>query len=493
MTSAIAPGGVLATDAYKFSMAQAGFPLRRETFYLSFRFGGFSHIPFDLAATVRAMTAGLTPTASELSFAAEHGYGLTDAMQAALRDPAALEIQAVPQGSWVYEREPILSVTGPSFLVSWLEPMLLWLNYPIQLATALRSEEPITPQMTTATCEEHARIIESVASGLGMESAVEIHREDDQYFAAVSERAKALVDAVGGDASRIFEVGMRSAVCMEQHRVALSACKAEGITRTSNVWLAQQLGMTPVGTMGHEHVQRWRADLPAFRAMRDTRVGAPSYLLDTFDTMGKGIRAAVQVMREHDHACAIRYDSGNKYIQYLHASELLREADLQPAHILEDGLDDEATRHFERLREFTGWPAQKQLYGYGGFLVGRPMTNPLTRDRVSAVYKLSQTVGEPCMKFGNAAGSAKRSVPGRPVVWRRLRGEGPIGVIGQAGEPVLENYVCVSGNPEAMEQLRICNVFDMRRAMAIPKAQRHVTLSPATQALVERLTPAGGA
>ncbi|MEX1366506.1 MAG: nicotinate phosphoribosyltransferase [Nannocystaceae bacterium] len=481
---------VLATDAYKFSMAQAGFPLRRETFYLSFRFGGFHMVPFDLASTVRTIAESLSPGPEELAFAREHGYGLSAAMEAAFADADGLEVAAVPAGTWVYEREPILTVTGPSFLVSWLEPMLLWLNYPIQLATALlQPGQQLLQGLTSATCQEHASIIDTVAGQLGMSSRVTIVRDDEQYFEGVRERARTLVAAVNGDASRIFEVGMRSAVCMEQHRIALQACREEGITRTSNVQLARELDMVPVGTMGHEHIQRWGADLPAFRAMRDMRDAAPSYLLDTFDTMGTGIRAAVKVMREQPHPCAIRYDSGNKYIQYLHACELLREEGLQPAHVLEDGLDDQATRHFEQLREFTGWPAAKQHYGFGGFLVAAPMHSPLTRDRVSAVYKLSETVGEPRMKFGNASGSGKRSVPGRPVVWRRLRGAGPLGVIGQAGEPVDDDYVLLSGNAEAREQLRICNVLDLSRAMAIPKAQHYVELSPATQALVERLSP----
>lgn len=482
---------VLATDAYKFSMAQAGFPLRRETFYLSFRFGGVQLVPFDLAATVRAIVAALRSTADDLAFAREHGYGPSDAMEAALGQADGLEIEAVPAGCWVYEREPILTVTGPSFLVSWLEPMLLWLNYPIQLATALKGPGPRPAGLLHATCAEHAAIIESVAEAVHVPGPLEVVREDEAYRDGVRARARALVKAVGGDASRVFEVGMRSAVCMEQHRVALQACRDEGITLTSNVMLARELGMTPVGTMGHEHVQRWGADLPAFRAMRDMRVTPPSYLLDTFDTMGAGIRAAVHVMREREHACAIRYDSGNKYIQYLHASELLRELELQPAHVLEDSLDDEATRHFERLREFTGWPAEKQLYGFGGFLVARPMGTPLTRDRVSAVYKLGQTAGEPRMKFGNEAGSGKRSVPGRPVVWRRLRGGGPIGIIGQVGEAVPEDYVDLSGDPEAVERLRLCNVHDLHKALAIPAEQRWVELSPETKALVERLTPAG--
>jgi len=259
--------------------------------------------------------------------------------------------------------------------------------------------------------------------------------------------------------------------------------------RTSNVALASEMNMVPVGTMGHEHVQRWGEDLAAFLAMRDMRLGAPSYLLDTFDTMGSGIKAALAAMRGRDHACSIRYDSGNKFIQYLHACELFQEAGLEPAHVLEDALDVEATLHFEKLRAFTSWPAERQVYGYGGFIVARPMSNSLTRDRVSAVYKLSETAGQPRMKFGNESGRGKQSVPGQPVIWRRLRGAGQLGIIGQAGEDVPDNFVLLSGNEEAMDQLRLCNVADLERALKIPEDRRVVTYSAETLALVAALSP----
>lgn len=477
---------ILATDAYKLSMAQAGFPLRPETFYFSFRRGGFQCVAFDLAASVREMIAAIEPVAADLEFARSTGYGLTDAMLAALSDVAPVEIVAVPEGCWVWEREPILSITGPSFLVSWLEPMLLWLNYPIQLATELCSRREIEPAFVTATCEEHAAIMERVAADVRV-ALPPIVREDDAYRERVAEQVRTLIDAAGGDASRIFEVGMRSAVCMQQHRLALEACLQAGVTRTSNLFLAKELGLSPVGTMGHEHVQRWGADLAAFRAMRDMRTGAPSYLLDTFDTMRSGTLAALTAMREREHPCSIRFDSGNKYIQYLHACELFHQAGLIPTHVLEDGLDVDMTRHFEELRKFTSWPAGAQLYGYGGSIVATPATNPLSRDRVGAVYKLSETAGEPRMKFGDEVGAGKQSVPGRPVVWRRVRGDGPIGIIGQAGEPVPDNYVLLSGNPEAREQLRLCNVLDFAHTRTVPDGQRTAAYSPATAALVQRL------
>jgi len=475
----------LATDAYKFSMAQAGFPLRRETFYFSFRRGGPQYVPFDFAETVRTLVEGLSANEEELAFARRTGYGLSDAMEGALKQRDRLQIVSVPKGVWVLDREPVLSLTGPSFLVSWLEPILLWLNYPMQLATALKLGQDVPPGALAATCREHAALIERVLAEVGG-PRVQVPIEEDQYRERVRRTVRELIEAAQGAPERIFEVGMRSAVCMEQHRIALEACSAEGVTRTSNVHLARELGMIPIGTMGHEHVQRWGADLPAFQAMRDMRSSPPSYLLDTFDTMGSGIGAAVTVMRQREHACSIRYDSGNKYVQYLHACEVLNEAGLQPAHVLEDGLDAAATRHFESLREFTQWPAEKQLYGFGGTIVADPMATPFKRDRVSAVFKLSETDGVPRMKFGNERGLGKQSVPGRPVLWRRLRGQGPLGVIAQEGEQVPDDYVLVSGNPDSVERMRLCNVHAIDRVAQLAGDGRSVH-SRETQQLVDRV------
>jgi nicotinic acid phosphoribosyltransferase len=278
---------------------------------------------------------------------------------------------------------------------------------------------------------------------------------------------------------------MRAAVTEEQHIMALEALAKSGISMTSNVAAARELGLTPVGTMGHEHVQRWGEDLAAFRAMRDMRLGVPSYLLDTFDTIRSGIPRAIQVMRERPHPCSIRYDSGDKFAQYMYAHGEFTRAGLAPMHILEDGLDLEATRKFEHLREFTGLAPEAQLYGYGGHFIARSSQNPLTRDKVAAVYKLGQTSGEARMKFGNEAGLGKRSVPGRPVVWRRLRGEGPLSTIGQHGETVPEDYLCVSGNPDARKQLSLVKA---EAGLDAPDAPAPVyQLSPQTRALESAL------
>jgi len=476
---------ILTTDGYKFSMAQAGFPLRHETFYLSFRKGGWQYIPFDLEAAVEKMTpfGGATNFQEQFDYLEKHGYGMATAMAQALG--SEVKVRAAPAGSWVYQREPILTISGPSFIVSWLEPLVLRLFYPIQLATLIQKHNGDVSTLNkwrfSATCEEQAELAGEVIEALsfrGLENLVEIRKDDYQKW--VQERVDSLTAVV--DPSRIFEVGMRATTCEGQHRIALEICREAGIKGTSNVALARELDMNPVGTMGHEHIQRWGNDLAAYRAMRDMRPGYPSYLLDTFDTITSGIPAAVQVMKEqHHNGCSIRYDSGDKFGQYIYAHGEFQRHGLEPTHIIEDGLTAEMTAKFEKLREHTGLAPEKQVYGYGGFIVDRGF-NGIGRDEVSAVYKLTQTSGEPRMKFGNEAGLGKVSIPGHPVTWRRLRGSGPISIIGQLNEPVPEDYVVLNGNPDALDQLRMCNVRC--------EGKQPYTLSPETQRLVNQIKEA---
>jgi nicotinate phosphoribosyltransferase len=83
---------------------------------------------------------------------------------------------------------------------------------------------------------------------------------------------------------------------------------------------------------------------------------------------------------------------------------------------------------------------EEQFYGYGGHVVAATAPGTLTRDRVAAVWKLSQTGGTPTMKFADDANRGKESVPGRLVLWRRMQGGGPTGIIGQEGEAAPAGY-----------------------------------------------------
>ncbi len=448
---------LLATDGYKFSMAEAGWPLRKETFYFAFRRGGAEIVPFDVEAFVRSIRPVVND--AECAYLAAHEYAMGDAFKAALTS-GALVVRAAPKGSWVLPHEPIATITGPSALVSFLEPLLLQTHYRFQLAT-LALEKGLGAQ--TVTCEaQRAIVLETLDAVRVAHPAIRIDAEG--YASRVRDRARELAAAVG-EGSRIFEVGLRAASCMEQHLIALAACKDAGITRTSNVLGAEKLSMIPVGTMGHEHVQRYGSDEAAFRAMKERRPQRSSFLLDTFDTLRSGLPAAFEIIAEDPAARdSIRYDSGDKEAQYLVAVEKARALGVHPVHVIEDGLGADDIRRFEALREKTGVKPDEQFYGTGGWLVSQPEGSGLTRDKVAAVYKLSKSGKRSAMKFSNDAG--KVSVPGVPVVWRRVRGDGPCGIVAQEDEKVREGYVRL----------------DQSEALPKPKGER-VELSDATRAL----------
>lgn len=471
--------GLLKTDGYKFSMAEAGWPLREETFYLSHRKGGLQVLPFDVKAELEALLP--VPEAGDWAFLAEHDYELGGAFKAAVAKAAQVRIDALPRNAVFRDREPICTITGPSAVVSWLEPLLLMWSYRIQVASeALLRPQHLAAAVGTVTCEAQKQLVLQTLDAVGV-AAPPITVAPEAYVARVSAQVRALA-AITGTPDRLFEVGLRAASCVEQHLLALEGCKAAGLTRTSHVFGARALGLTPVGTMGHEHVQRYGSDDAAFRAMVERRPNRSSFLLDTFDTIKSGIPTAYALIAERPHERdSIRYDSGDKEAQYRFAIALAKERGLRPVQILEDGFDVEQTRRFEQLREEVGWRPEDQVYGYGGFLVAQTAGTPLTRDRVSAVYKLTQTGHRPCMKFGDEAGGGKESVPGKPVLWRRRAGaSGPFGVVAQEGEPVPEGYERLTGAPAlerpALGEARATAAEDLRLAP-----------SPATQALVEQL------
>ena len=467
---------LLMTDGYKFSMAEAGWPLRKETFYWSHRRGGPQVLPFDAAAEAAALLPRATKADHE--WLGVNGYQCGPGFRAAVERHAGVTFQALPKGSVFYPREPILSATGASALVSWLEPLVLTWNWRVQVASvAVFAPEQLGAAVGVLTCERQKELTLEALDFVGV-AAPPMVVDPDGYRERVRAKATELVSIVQ-DPSRIFEVGLRSSSCVEQHLLALEALKSVGVTRTSHVWGAKQLGMVPVGTMGHEHVQRFGSDDAAFRAMSDRRPNRSSYLLDTFDTVRSGIPAALALIAERlGEGDSIRYDSGDKVAQYRHAAAESKKLGVRPVQILEDGFDAALTRQFEALREEVGWAPHEQVYGYGGYLVATTSGSTLTRDRVQAVYKLSQSGRRATMKFGNETGAGKQSIPGRPVLFRRSSGVGPVGIVGQDGEAVPSGYRLLTGSSAA---------FSVAEARAVAEADQRLEPSAATRALVEAL------
>lgn len=473
---------ILETDGYKFSMAAAGWPLREETFYYSHRRGGPHYLPFDPTKMVQSLLPSLKPEdiAAARAYLTENGYDLGGGFWSCLTE--TLDIKGIPKGTWFNDREPVFTVTGPSALVSWLEPLVLQLHYRIQVATTAKLEpERLHMVIGTVTCQEQLDIVKDTLASMGVK-APSIAVDNTSYQDAILFRVEELAQS-GIDPTRFFEVGMRAAVCQDQHRLALAAAKEGGLLATSNVYLARELSLKPIGTMGHEHVQRYGDDETAFRAMRDRFPGPSSFLVDTYSTLDSGLPIAFKLIAEDPkRRDSVRFDSGDIESQYLYACQRAKHLGIRPRFILEDGFTTERAKFFESLRELTGIPAEDQLYGFGGYFVRDPNTE-LTRDRVAAVWKLTQTGITPTMKFGDESGAGKESIPGKPVLYRRLVNHAWVGVVAQEGEKMLTEDRLISN-----DQLQMGLNFDAREAQHFARRQGDRPLySPATASLVSQL------
>lgn len=464
---------ILDTDQYKFAMAEAGWPLREETFYYSHRKGGPHLLPVDVNEYVkeifsRWMSHGSVHMqrmyretredlvrSSGLHIGAwfEHFYNMENPF-------GKLTIKTLPKGSWFYDRDPVFTITGPSFLLSWLEPQILQLNYRIQIATLAAIGQLDEKDCNMLTCEEQKTIVLETLSAVqdfnyNVNADFPINVQPEIYMVNVEARVQGLIDAVNGDAHRLFEVGLRAVTCGEQHSLVLDACKKAGLLGTSDTFGATVKNMKAVGTMGHEHVQRFGSDEAAYNAMADRLPGSIFCLLDTYDTYNSGFPAAYDLIKRQpyrDHA--IRFDSGNVEKQFLDAVGYFDYGSLnyKVRFCLEDSWNLDKTKNVEkwisRCRQehnykspWHKFDSNRVLYGYGGYIANDGWTR-LTRDRVSAVWKLTQTGDKATMKFGGAREKGKESIPGKPVLWGLTKNYAnlPMRVVAQEGEKISSLY-----------------------------------------------------
>lgn len=464
---------ILATDGYKFSMAAAGFPLRQETFYYSHRKGGPHYLPFDVESEIRKM---LPPHSCEGdSYLRSQGYHMGGAFWEAMR--GEIKVRALPKGSWFFDREPVFTVTGPSALVSWLEPLVLQLHYRIQVATLAKRlvQKEWEDHFKVVSTERQREIILETFAQVDKALPFDIQVNPEPYMDHVRERVAGLVEVVK-DPARIFEVGMRAATCMEQHRLALTAAGEAGLQATSNVLLAQEMGLKAVGTMGHEHVQRFGNDEDAFRAMRDRHPGPTSFLLDTFSTIHSGLPTAFRLIQEDpSRGDTVRFDSGDKKTQFLIACSMAKSMGIKPRFILEDGFTEDMTREFEVLRDMMGIPPEDVMYGYGGYIVKAP-GDTLTRDNVAAVWKVTQSGSKPTMKFGDEPGSGKESIPGEPILYRYYDKSRSawLGYVAQEGEDVKSPQVTDKDIPMRVSEAVFTQMLQGAKPLYSPETKKIV-------------------
>ncbi|UQS82065.1 nicotinate phosphoribosyltransferase [Bombilactobacillus folatiphilus] len=271
-------------------------------------------------------------------------------------------ITAIPEGTPVFPREPVMTVRGPLIQTQLLETFILnILNHQSLIATKAR-------RITFAA--EHKPVMEFGARrAQGPDSAV---------------------------------YGARAAVI-------------GGCTSTSNILAAQMFDIPAAGTMAHAWVESFPDELTAFRKWAEIYPDNASFLIDTYDVLNSGVPNAITVFKELSQngqtvKGGIRIDSGDITQLTKKTRQALDEAGLPQIKItVSNALDEEVIQSL--LNE--GAPIDN-------FGVGEKLITSASSPVLSGVYKLAAVVedGQLIPKIKVSANRGKLTLPGIKKTYR---------------------------------------------------------------------------
>lgn len=301
----------LLTDLYELTMAcaywKSGIHEREAVFHLVFRRhpfrGGFT-VACGLAEAVDflrdfrfsreelAYLAALTGNDGRPVFEREF-------LDLLGRIELVCDIDAVPEGTVVFPREPLVRVRGPIWQAQLLETALLnFVNFQTLIAT---------------------------------------------------KAARVCLAAAGRP---VVEFGLRRAQGPNGGMAASRAAFVGGCAGTSNTLAGMRHGIPVMGTHAHSWVMAFDTEEEAFEAYAAAVPNLCVFLVDTYDTL-EGVRAAVRVgrrLRESGHEMiGVRLDSGDLAWLSAQARRILDEGGFPDAKIVASNELDE--RVIESLRE----------------------------------------------------------------------------------------------------------------------------------------------
>ncbi len=334
------------TDLYQLTMAQGYWKLgkdqQRAVFDLYFR----EH-PFNGGYTIVCGLESLAKLAEHFCFTkADIDYLSTlcgndqkplfypDFLQVLLTLQLTINIDAIPEGTAVFPKEPLLRVEGPLWECQLLETVLLNLiNFPTLIAT----------------------------------------------------KASRICHAAGGD--EIVEFGLRRAQGPDGGLTASRAAFVGGASSTSNVLAGQTFGIPVKGTHAHSWVMAFKDEQEAFDAYAEVLPNNCIFLVDTYDSL-KGVRHAIQTglkLKAKGHQfVGIRLDSGDLAKLSIEARKLLDEAGFSEAIIVASNELDEY-----RIAKLKSEGAAISVWG-----VGTRLATAYDQPALGGVYKLVALRGE---------------------------------------------------------------------------------------------------
>ena len=279
------------------------------------------------------------------------------------------DIYAIPEGTVVFPREPLLKVVAPIMEAQLIETAIL-------------------------TIINHQSLIAT--------------------------KAARVVHAAKGDG--VMEFGLRRAQGPDAGIYGARAAMIGGCIATSNV-LAGQLFDVPVsGTHAHSWIMSFPDEYTAFKTYADLYPESCILLADTYDTLKSGVPNAIRVFREMKDAgiplnrYGIRLDSGDLAYMSKKARKMLDDAGFPDAIIAASSDLDEYL-----INSLKGQGAQISSWGVG--------TNMITSSDCPAfggVYKLAAVQdeeGEFLPKIKLSENTEKITNPGNKTIFRIYENE----------------------------------------------------------------------
>ncbi len=214
---------------------------------------------------------------------------------------------------------------------------------------------------------------------------------------------------------KVVEFGLRRA----QGFGGIHASKAAligGVDATSNVYSAKNFGLPVNGTMAHSWVQSFESELEAFRKYASFYPDSTVLLVDTFDTLKRGIPNAIKVAKELEDKghklLAVRLDSGDLAYLAKKSRKMLDDAGLDYVQIAASNQLDEYL-----IRSLIEQKAPIDFFG-----VGTRLATSYDDPALNGVYKLAVIDGEPTIKVSDNI--EKITMPGTKRIRRYFNEDG---------------------------------------------------------------------
>ncbi|MDD7271019.1 MAG: nicotinate phosphoribosyltransferase [Spirochaetales bacterium] len=211
----------------------------------------------------------------------------------------------------------------------------------------------------------------------------------------------------------IMEFGLRRAQGEDGAHIASRASFIGGTKVTSNTYAGRKYNIPVAGTMAHSWIMSFDSEEEAFREFAEIYPDNAIFLIDTYDTLGSGIDAAIKVgleLKAKGKNMGVRIDSGD--LSYLPRviRDRLDQAGLEEATIC---VSNDLTEEIIQTLVSDGVPIDS--WGIGTHLVTGG-----TQSSLNGVYKLAAKekngVFEPTMKMSNSY--EKTTNPGIKQVYR---------------------------------------------------------------------------